>query len=648
MNPIAQSQVKSSSTSSFTSSTVNIVQRKCACGGSPGLSGECKECSKKKLTGDSLPLIQPKLKISQPNDKYEQEADRVADMVIRMPEPKIQRQVNPKEDEAEETLQTKPIANTITPLVQRQPAKQEEDEDETIQPKRISANTPTMTPEIHSEIDSIRKSGGEPLPKESRTFMESRFGQDLSKIRIHAGPQAAKLSNGLNARALTIGNDIMFRRGEFQPHSSKGQHLLAHELTHTMQQGAQPDKSRFVRAVRTQAPPGSLLYDSPGEPIPAGERAAFEARLGVDLANVRIHRDPSAARIAARLGAGAFAVGNHIGFAKGEYRPGTASGDRLIAHELVHTFQSTATALVQSAPPTREAESGEPHLSPHFVLKKVLAGRYRKPSELLADVVPLSDQGKRDLVEFFSIDFPEVKVGRRNVGELIWATMYDRNVDHEPIGEEARQRASGSGRWTDEAPKAGGLKSSDKIKRVYRRWDKKHASGRLSRLQCMNAGNQGMSALIEPELIGPAKMANARSKDGASVSRLAHLLRRHGAVGERLVFSFVPKTGGWSPDFEDTLLAETSKDPEPGVYFFLVSLHSHHMVMIMVDRSVVDAPMFYFLDQFGGFLTFNKDGTVKGAKKLSIDSGITKEAKTFEGRFNPTFMWPVMPRLPNV
>lgn len=410
--------------------------------------------------------------------------------------------------------------------------------------------------------------------------------------------------------------------------------------------GTEPDPSRSGDVFGMEAPPKRLLGNS-GEPLPADEQSDFKKRFAFDFANVRIHRDPGTARVARGFGAGAFTIGNHIGFARGEYRPDTVSGKRLIAHELVHTLQRTEPGLVQCAPPTGEAEASESHLSPSFILKKVLAGGYRRSSELLADILPLGESSKRDLVEFFTLDFPDAKVGRRNVGELIWQTMYDRHVDHEPIGEEAQQRAAGSGRWSDEAPEAGGLKPSDKMKRTYKRWDKKAASGRLSRLQCMNAGNQGMSALIEPEVIGQAKAANARSEDGASVSGLAHLLRRQGAVGERLVFSYDPKAGKWSPDFEDTLRAETSSDPEPGVYFFLVSLHAHHMVMIMVDRSVVDAPKFYFLDQYGGFLNFNEDGTVKGAKQLSAERGITEEAKTFpKGWHNPTIMWPVMPRLP--
>ena len=71
-------------------------------------------------------LIQAKLTINQPNDRYEQEADRVADVVMRMPEPRLQRQVEPEEEEEEELVQAKPLADRITPLVQRQVEPEEE------------------------------------------------------------------------------------------------------------------------------------------------------------------------------------------------------------------------------------------------------------------------------------------------------------------------------------------------------------------------------------------------------------------------------------------------------------------------------------------------------------------------------------------
>ncbi|WP_299773917.1 DUF4157 domain-containing protein [uncultured Tateyamaria sp.] len=454
-----------------------------------------------------------------------------------------------------------------------------------------------------------------------------RYEQEADRVANQAVPDAMAANPSTPAPAVALRRQVLDDKGKDA------------EEIRAKPSGAAPSNAGGV----TQA---AAAISSGGRPLPRYERSYFEPRLGQDFSKIRIHDDTRTGTAARGINARAYALGNHIGFANGEYRPDTHSGKRLIAHELVHTVQRTAPGLVQRAPPTGEAETDETHLSPHFILKKVLAGGYRKPSELSADIAPLSELSKRDLVEFFTIDFPDAKVGRRNVGELIWKTMYDRKADHEPIGEEAQQRAAGSARWIDEAPEEGGLKPSDKIKRTYKRWDKKAEAGPMSRPQCMNAGNQGMSALIEPEVIGPAKAANARSEDGANVTRLAHLLRRHGAVGERLVFSYQAKAGRWNPDFEDTLLAETSKDPEPGVYFFLVSLHAHHMVMIMVDRNDVAAPQFYFLDQFGGFLTFNKDGTVKGAKKLSAEHGVTKEAKTFKGIHNPTIMWPVMPKLP--
>lgn len=497
-------------------------------------------------------------------------------------------------------------------------------------PQRASANSEAVAHSGTRErlgSDATEKLGTG--PKFTLNTPGDPYEQEADRIADQAVPGAMGTRAPAMAPAAGLRSEITENEGE-----------VAEEIQAKPSGAAGPKAGDVTRA--------AVAVSSGGRPLPRHDRSYFEPRLGLDFSRIRIHDDSRTGAAARGINARAYTLGNHIGFAKGAYRPDTLSGRRLIAHELVHTIQRAEPGLVQRAPPTGEAETeaGESHLSPHFILKKVLAGGYRKPDELSADIEPLSDPSKRDLVEFFTVDYPEATVGKRNVGELIWESMYDRNVDHEPIGEEAEQRAAGTGRWVDEAPEEGGLKPSDKMKRTYKRWDKKHASNRLSALQCMNAGNQGMSALIGAEVIGPAKKANASSKKGANVTRLAHLLRRHGAVGERLVFSYEPKTRGWNPDFEDTLLAETSKDPEPGVYFFLVSLHAHHMVMIMVDRNVVDAPKFYFLDQFGGFLTFNKDGTVKGAKRLSAEHGITTEAKTFKGIHNPTIMWPVMPKLP--
>ena len=179
------------------------------------------------------PTSQPKLTIGVPNDKYEQEADRVADEVMRMPEPRVQRQVEPEEEE-EETLQAKPLAEQITPLVQRQ-VEPKEEEEEILQSKVNTSQTPAGTPDFESRIHTL-KGGGQPLPKSVRAFFEPRFGHDFSQVRVHTTSQAAETARGLNAHAFTQDRDVVFRTGQYAPETREGKKLLAHELTHVVQQ----------------------------------------------------------------------------------------------------------------------------------------------------------------------------------------------------------------------------------------------------------------------------------------------------------------------------------------------------------------------------------------------------------------------------
>lgn len=184
------------------------LQRKCACGGTPGPSGECAECSKKRLA------LQAKLTIGQPNDPYEQEADHVADVVMRMPDPKVQRQP----DDAG-VVQAKPIASQITPLVQTQ---------------ATPNHTPEVTPAMEANINAL-KGGGQPLDPATRAFMEPRFGHEFSQVRVHTDAKATESARVLNARAFAVGQNIVFGAGYFQPGTAAGKELLAHELTHVIQ-----------------------------------------------------------------------------------------------------------------------------------------------------------------------------------------------------------------------------------------------------------------------------------------------------------------------------------------------------------------------------------------------------------------------------
>jgi hypothetical protein len=211
--------------------------------------------------------LQAKLEIGKPNDKYEKEADRVADIVMRMPEPKesritghesldkkedkniqlkpiaeqitplIQRQEEPEEEE-EEPVQTKPIAEGITPEIQKQEEEpeEEEEEEEPVRTKSNGISTTKVTPNIESSINSLR-GGGQPLPKEVRNYFEPRFGYDFSGVRVHTDSKAAETAKAINAKAYTKEKNIVFGAGEYSPETNKGKNLLGHELTHVVQQG---------------------------------------------------------------------------------------------------------------------------------------------------------------------------------------------------------------------------------------------------------------------------------------------------------------------------------------------------------------------------------------------------------------------------
>ncbi len=192
-------------------------------------------------------FIQTKLTMSQPGDKYEQEAEQVSKQVMGIPEPKVQRicpeceeelqrqSIAPEEEE--ETLQTQPLAEQITPLVQKQTEPMEEEE-ETLQTKTTSEQPSKVSSSLQNQITALN-GGGKPLPPSEREFFEPRFGADFSQVRLHTDSQAAETASAVNARAFTFGENIVFGAGQYQPSGSQGRHLLAHELTHVIQQSGQ-------------------------------------------------------------------------------------------------------------------------------------------------------------------------------------------------------------------------------------------------------------------------------------------------------------------------------------------------------------------------------------------------------------------------
>lgn len=157
-------------------------------------------------------LLQPKLKISQPDDSYEREADQVAEQIMRTPEPILDYGSTAR--------------NQITNELVRESV---------LQTKSIPGDTPQVSQNSASKIQSL-KGRGQPLSDTTRSFFEPRFGQDFSQVRIYNDNQAAQTAKTINARAFTTGNNIVFGAGEYSPVTDSGRLLLAHELTHFLQQ----------------------------------------------------------------------------------------------------------------------------------------------------------------------------------------------------------------------------------------------------------------------------------------------------------------------------------------------------------------------------------------------------------------------------
>jgi hypothetical protein len=180
-------------------------------------------------------FFQPKLTVGPANDEYEQEADAVADKVMRMSD--------------HEQIQTK-----ISPVtISRKCSKCEEEE----QLQRKEDGKSDEQSEVPSIVSNVLGSAGSPLDGNSRSFMENRFGYDFGSVKIHTDAMAAKSAQSINALAYTSGNRIVFNEGQYSPSTQSGMKLLAHELTHVVQQSASPALAqRISRLTRAE----SLAY----------------------------------------------------------------------------------------------------------------------------------------------------------------------------------------------------------------------------------------------------------------------------------------------------------------------------------------------------------------------------------------------------
>ena len=177
-----------------------------------------------------MPVLQTKLNVGAPNDRFEEEAHRVADQVMRLADPPRTDAPDPVGEVAPGGIQR--LCAECEEEVMRRTADDEEDE---LQMQRAARATPQIGPGLQAEIRGLR-GGGQRLSAAERAFFEARFGHDFGQVRIHTDAHAMALAHAVGARAFTVGTDIVLGDGEHARRTETGRKLLAHELTHTLQQ----------------------------------------------------------------------------------------------------------------------------------------------------------------------------------------------------------------------------------------------------------------------------------------------------------------------------------------------------------------------------------------------------------------------------
>ncbi len=179
---------------------------------------------------DGKAFFQPKLTINQPNDVYEQEADAMADHVMNVHD--------------SSSINNNSFFKPSVPSVQRKCAHCEE-EDKKAQRKENNNDTTEALPATENYINSL--SGGQSLNEKDKSFFESGMGYDLSNVRLHTDNNAAKSAQSINALAYTSGNNIVFNQNQYEPGTDDGKKLLAHELTHVVQQNSGAVQTKLIQ-----------------------------------------------------------------------------------------------------------------------------------------------------------------------------------------------------------------------------------------------------------------------------------------------------------------------------------------------------------------------------------------------------------------
>lgn len=451
--------------------------------------------------------------------------------------------------------------------------------------------------------------GGRPLDRETRACMEPRFGRNFSRVRVHTGTEADSAARRLNARAFTVGRAVAFAAGQYNPATTDGKRLLAHELTHVLQQ-----------ASMSTSP--DLLQRSAAE-FRTVPHAGYRPEMATYVDNLLAL--PEDARKLQILEIKDLAFLYELREALADQVPeGTGQQATLAA---VFELVSGQVAYLASLPQGTRAQVAEASL-------ELLSSLLVKINTARAKTIKLSD------------------LERLRTGQLELVLERTQQVAAEP-SKEGRialeflrytlipflQRRAGF--ETRFAPEVGG-----EMRSTY--------AGEKGGLRCLAVVHKGLKALLPPEVVSQAATETTREgmeiraerrKKGVqkkgnivhgtiTLSRFMGKLQEQGLAGPETKLERDPRTKKWRPDPQEHLL-KLSQTTEPGWFFFAVSMHSFHTGVFAVDRTDVAAPKIYWLDQFAGKKDEGFDRELTG--KIEV---LFREFTPKFG-FAPTKIWPI-------
>jgi Domain of unknown function (DUF4157) len=327
--------------------------------------------------------VQAKLNIGKSNDKYEVEADRVADTVVSnkqnntpdpffSPSPLLQKKLASevqKQDDRDKEIQKKTIVETITPVVQLTPLKEEEVQQKTekegeqvqtkkeLQQKAINENSPPVIQLAPIKEEEVQKKTEENIPEiETKKEIQQKAIAENSTHSLQLAPtkeEEVQKKTEKNKEQIQLKKEnttvepqknslkpIIQPKVEEEVQEKKEEEVQAKEEESELQMSAAGDASPNDN---TNLESNLNSSKGGGSPLSSNTKTEMESGFGADFSNVRVHNDSNAVQMNKQLGSQAFATGNDIYFNEGKFNPSSQSGKHLLAHELTHTVQQGAS-----------------------------------------------------------------------------------------------------------------------------------------------------------------------------------------------------------------------------------------------------------------------------------------------------------------